>query len=160
MEGRESSEPWKRPVSEFGGLVHLAPPVNHPEDPLTVVVEAFSRDPGAGAIFVVDDEDHLLGYIREEALDADLVRLVLPQRLWSAINDMDTRTILRAARGPRLTARDLMVKVRSITPDTLLTDAIALMARAHQSVAPLVDGDVRLLGYLRLLEVLAHCLRS
>jgi CBS-domain-containing membrane protein len=147
-------------VSDFGGLLHLAPPVNHPEDQLTVIVEAFSRDPGAGAIFVVDAEDRLLGYIREEALDADLVRFVLPQRLWSAIDEMDTRTILRAARGPRLTARDLMAKVRSITSETLLTDAIALMARAHQSVAPLVDADGRLLGYMRLLEVLAHCLRS
>jgi hypothetical protein len=34
------------------------------------------------------------------------------------------------------------------------------MARAHQSLAPLVDADGRLLGYLRLLEVLAHFLRS
>jgi CBS domain-containing protein len=157
---RKSGDPWQRPVSEFGGLVHLAPPVNHPEDPLTAVVEAFSRDRGAGAIFVVDVEDRLLGCIREEALDADLVRLVLPQRLWSTIDDLDTRTILRAARGPRLTARDLMVKVHSITPDTLMTDAIATMARAHQSVAPLVDTGGRLLGYLRLLEVLAHFLRS
>ena len=147
-------------MSKFGGLVHLAPPVNHPEHPLTVVVEAFSRDPGAGAIFIVDGDDHLLGCIREEALDADVVRLILPQRLWSTIDDMDTRTVLRAARGPRLTARDLMVKVRSITPDTMLTDAIALMAHAHQSVAPLVDADGRLLGYVRLLEVLAHCLRG
>ena len=95
-------------MSKFDGLVHLAPPVNHPEDPLTVVVEAFSRDPGAGAIFIVDGDDHLLGCIREEALDADVVRLILPQRLWSTIDDMDTRTVLRAARGPRLTARDLM----------------------------------------------------
>jgi CBS domain-containing protein len=53
-----------------------------------------------------------------------------------------------------------MVKVHTITPETLLTDAIAIMARAHQSVAPLVDADGRLLGYARLLEVLAHCLRS
>jgi CBS domain len=158
--GRESNKPWQRPVSEFGGLVHLAPPVNHPEDALTAVVEAFSRDRGAGAIFVVDGDDRLLGCIREEALDADLVRLVLPQQLWSTLDDMDTRTVLRAARGPRLTARDLMFKVRSITPETMLTDAIVLMARAHQSVAPLVDADGRLLGYLRLLEVLAHFLRS
>jgi CBS domain len=159
-EPSSASDPWHRPVSEFGGLVHLAPPVNHPQDPLTAIVEAFSRDPGAGAIFVVDSDDRLVGYVREEALDADLVRLVLPQRLWSTIDDMDTRTVMRAARGPRLTARDLMVKVRSITPDTLLTDSIAVMARSHQSVAPLVDGDGRLLGYVRLFEIMAHFLRT
>ncbi len=146
-------------MRHFGGLVHLAPPVSHPDDPLTAIVETFSRDPGAGAIFVVDGDDHLLGCIREDALDADLVKLVLPQRLWSSIDDMDTRAVLRAARGPRLTARDLMLKVRSITPDTLVSDAIGIMARTRQSTAPLVDTDGRLLGYVRLLELLAHLLR-
>ncbi|HEX8966628.1 MAG TPA: CBS domain-containing protein [Chloroflexota bacterium] len=158
--GHEPREPWRRPISEFLGLVHLAPPVNHPQDALAVVVEAFSRDPGAGAIFVVDTDDRLLGWIREQALDADLVTLVLPQQLWSAVEDMDTRAVLRAARGPRLTARDLMGKVRSITPETMLADAVGVMTRSHQSVAPLVDSQGRLLGYVRLLELLAHLLRS
>jgi len=81
-------------------------PINHPEDPLTAVIESFSRDRGASAIFVVDAEDHLLGCIREQALDADLMTLVVPQRLWPAMRDMDTRAVLRAARGPRRTARD------------------------------------------------------
>src|SRR5256885_14253472 len=105
--GPESSSPWQGPVSKFGGLVHLAPPVNHPEDPLTVVVEAFSRDPGAGAVFIVDGDDHLLGCIREEALDADVVRLILPQRLWSPIDDMNPRPAFAAERGPRLQRADL-----------------------------------------------------
>jgi CBS-domain-containing membrane protein len=153
-------EPWGRPVREFPGLVHLAPPINHPDDPLTAVIESFSRDRGASAIFVVDDEDHLLGCIREQALDADLVTLVLPQRLWPAIREMDMRDVLRAARGPRKTAREVMVGVRSITPHTSLTDAVGLMTRAEQPTAPLVDDDGRLLGYVRLFEVLAHFLRT
>src|SRR5437879_3194072 len=157
---REPRDPWQRPVREFPGLVHLAPAVSHPEEPLAAVIEAFSRDRGAGAIFVVDADDHLVGCIREQALDADLVTLVVPQRLWPAIREMDTRDVLRAARGPRRTAREVMVGVRSITPQTSLTDAVGLMTRAGQPTAPLVDADGRLLGYVRLFEVLAHFLRQ
>jgi CBS-domain-containing membrane protein len=147
-------------VRDFPGLVHLAPPINHPEDPLTAVIESFSRDRGASAIFVVDAEDHLVGCIREQALDADLVTLVLPQRLWPAIRQMDTRDVLRAARGPRRTAREVMVGVRSIGPHTSLTDVVGVMIRAEQPTAPLVDSDGRLLGYVRLFELLAHFLRQ
>ena len=100
-----------------------------PDDPVSAVIEAFSRDRGAGAIFVVDADDHLLGCIPEQALDADLVTLVLPQRLWPAVREMDTRDVLRAARAPKLKARDLMVGVRSVTPKTTLTDAVGQMVR-------------------------------
>jgi CBS-domain-containing membrane protein len=156
----EPGEPWGRPVRDFPGLVHLAPPINHPDDPLTAVIESFARDRGASAIFIVDAEDHLVGCIREQALDADLVTLVVPQRLWPAMRNMDTRAVLRAARGPRRTAREVMVGVRSITPHTSLSDAVGLMTRTEQPTAPLIDADGRLLGYVRLFEVLAHFLRQ
>ena len=78
----------------------------------------------------------------------------------TAPDRLDTRDVLRAARGPRRTAREVMVGVRSITPQTSLTDAVGLMTRAGQPTAPLVDADGRLLGYVRLFEVLAHFLRQ
>jgi CBS-domain-containing membrane protein len=151
---------WRQPVSALRGLVRLAPPVIRPNDQLAAIVEAFARDPGAHAIFVVDDQDHLLGWIREESLDADLLTLVLPRQLWSESDGMDTRAVLRAARGTAVAARELMGKVRSVTPETRLSEAVGVMSRSRQSVAPLVDDAGRLLGYLRLLEVLAHVLRS
>jgi CBS-domain-containing membrane protein len=152
--------PWSRPLREFPGLVHLAPPLNHPEDSLGAVIETFSRDHGAGAVFVVDADDHLLGCIPEQALDADLVTVVLPQRLWPAVREMDTRDVLRAARAPRLKAGDLMVGVRCVTPGTVLIDAVGQMVRSRQSMAPLLDEQGRLLGYVRLFDLLAHFLRN
>jgi hypothetical protein len=134
--------------------------LNHPEDALTAVIETFSRDHGAGAVFIVDADDHLLGCIPEQALDADLVTVVLPQRLWPALREMNTREVLRAAGAPRLKAGDLMVGVRRVTPSTTLTDAVGQIVRARQSMAPLVDEQGRLLGYIRLFELLAHFLRS
>jgi len=150
---------WARPLRDFPGLVHLAPPVNYPEDPVTSVITAFARDRGAGAIFVVDHEDHLQGCIPEQALDADLVTLALPQRLWPAVREMDTRDVLRAARAPKLKAKDLMVGVRSVTPDTILAEAVGQMVRSHQAMAPLVDEHERVLGYIRLFDLLAHFIR-
>src|SRR3977135_1134460 len=151
----EPTEPWARPGPDFPGPAHAAHPINPPDDPLTAVIESFSRDRGASAIFIVDADDRLVGCIREQALDADLVTLVVPQRLWPAIREMDTRDVLRAARGPRRTAREVMVGARSITPQTSLTAPVSLMTRAGQPTAPLVDADRRLLGYVRLFEVLA-----
>jgi CBS-domain-containing membrane protein len=153
---RPVPEPWDRPVCEFPGLAHLAPPVNRPDDPLSSVVDTFARDSGSGVVFVVDRDDRLVGCIREHALDTDLVTLVLPQRLWSVVRDLETRDVLRAARGRRRCARDLMTPIRSITPATSLKEALAVMARSDASATPLVDEDGRLLGYLRLFEVLAH----
>jgi len=157
---RHQGEPWDRPVREFSGLIHLAPPVNHPDDSMLDVIEAFSRDRGAGEIFVIDDDDRLLGSIPEQALDADLVTLVLPQRLWPAMREMDTRAALRAAMGTKRRARDLMVGARSITPQTSLTEAVGLMIRSERPTMPLVDAEGRLMGYLRLFEVLAFFLRQ
>jgi CBS-domain-containing membrane protein len=154
------AELWRQPVSALRGLVRLAPPVTHPDDQLPAIVEAFARDPGARAIFVIDDDDHLLGWIREESLDADLLTLMLPRQLWSESDTMDTRAVLRAARGTSVTARELMGKVRAVVLETRLSEAVGVMSRSRQSVAPLVDAEGRLLGYLRLLEVLAHVLRS
>lgn len=153
-------DPWKRPIREFRGLVHLAPPVVRPEDTVRVVVDALSRDLNAGAIFVVDHDDRLLGCIREQALDADLVSLVVPQKLWPSIRDMDTRAVLRAALGPLRNARELMAEARAVTPDTPLAEAVGLMIRSAQPTVPLVDREGRLLGYLRLFEVLAEFLRQ
>jgi CBS domain-containing protein len=154
-----ATDPWHRQVRAFPGLVHLAPPINHPEDPLPQVIDAFARDQGAGAIFVVDHADKLLGCIPERAIDSDLLTLVLPQRLWPVVHEMDTRSVLRAARGAQRQARDVMVHVRSVTPESRLIDAVALMIRSEHPTLALVDASGRLLGYLRLFEVLAHFLR-
>ena len=76
--GAQPEDAWARPIRDFPGLVHLAPPLNYLDDPVSAVIDAFSRDRGAGAIFVVDADDHLLGCIPEQALDADLVTVVAP----------------------------------------------------------------------------------
>jgi CBS-domain-containing membrane protein len=152
-------EPWQRSIREVPSVVHLAPSVCHPDDALPAIVETFAREQGAGMVFVVDDEDRLLGSIRERALDADLVTMALPEQLWSRVRGMSPRAVLRAARGQQR-ARDLMSAAHSVTADDTLEHAIAQMANSEDSAIALVDEQRRLLGYVRLFDVLSHLLRA
>ena len=150
----------ERTLAQLPRLAHLAPPVIGPEAPLEAVVDALSRDPAAGLAFVTDPDDRLLGVIPERALDADLIALVLPPSAVPAIVSLGRREALRAARGRAVTARELMSAARTVTPETTLGDAIATMWRAEQRVAPLVDAQGLLLGYVALFELLATLLHE
>ncbi|HEY8951053.1 MAG TPA: hypothetical protein VIP78_00630, partial [Candidatus Dormibacteraeota bacterium] len=48
---------WQRAIRDCPDLIHLAPPVVHPESRLSDVVTTFSSDLGAGVVFVTDSED-------------------------------------------------------------------------------------------------------
>src|SRR5581483_9316795 len=120
---------WQRPVSDFPGLLHLGPPAVHPRDSLSAVISALARDPNARSVFVIADDDRLLGAIPERRLDAALVKLALPQPLWASLGDLDPRGLLLAAKGTSQTARDLMVRCASVTPDSQLKDVLAGMVR-------------------------------
>ena len=147
-------------LADLPGLAHLAPPVIGPDAPLAAIVDALSRDPAAGLAFVTGPDDRLLGVIGERALDADLIALVLPPSAVPSIVALGRREALRAARGRAVTASELMSAARPVTPDSTVRDAIATMWRAEQRVAPLVDADGLLLGYVALFELLAALLHE
>lgn len=150
----------ERTLADLPRLAHLAPPVIRPDAPLEAVVDALSRDPAAGLAFVTGPDDRLLGVIGERTLDADLIALVLPPAAVPSIVSLGRREALRAARGRSVTAGELMSAPRTVTPTTTLRDAIAAMWRAEQRVAPLVDSDGALLGYVALFELLAALLHE
>jgi CBS-domain-containing membrane protein len=127
---------------------------------LQTVVAAFASDPGARLVFVTDADDHLLGAVTERRLDADLVRQVLPQPLWPALGELDTRDLMRAAQGKVPTAGALMTLCISASPEGSLGDAAITMIRESQPVLALVDDAQRLLGYVSLFEILTDLLRE
>lgn len=146
---------WKRPVRDFPDLIHLAPPVIHPDESLKHVIMTFAGNPGARTVFVTDANDRLLGAIPERDLDLEIMTLVLPEQLWSEVREWNVRELMRAAHGEKATARELMTRVPAVTPDRPLHEAVAIMSRGKDSVVPLVDDQGRLLGYLTLFETLA-----
>ncbi|HEX9494861.1 MAG TPA: CBS domain-containing protein [Candidatus Limnocylindria bacterium] len=147
-------------LADLPRLAHLAPPVIGPDARLEEIVDALSRDPGSGLAFVTGPDGRLLGVIPERALDADLIALVLPQAAVSSVVTLGRREALRASHGRAVTAGELMSAPRTVTPETTLSAAIASMWRAEQRVAPLVDAEGALLGYVALFELLAAMLRS
>ena len=147
---------WDRPLVDFPNLLHLAPPICHPDDSVEAVIAVFSADPGARSVFVVDTGDHILGAIPERILDRDLMTMVLPQELWSSVGDLDTRELMRFAKGSFRRARDLMSSARSVSASSRLRDAVSVMGRHGEAVVALVDDDHRLIGYLTMFEVLAE----
>jgi len=151
---------WQRRLRQCAGLVHLAPPVAHPESSLADIVGALATDPQSGGVFVTDAEDRLLGWIPERTLDFDLLVTVLPSDLWRTVGEVDVRDLLRATRARTQTARELMRPARMVHPDTELKEAVIAMARGEPRVLALVDDQQRLLGYVTLFDILADLLRS
>ena len=151
---------WQRHIGDFASLLHLAPPTVRPNDTLRDVVTALSSDPHARSVFVTDAEDHLLGAIAEMRLDADLVKLVLPQPLWPALGELDTRDLMRVAKREGETASDLMTRCLDARAEAPLRDVVIAMIRGGHTVTALVDDQHRLLGYLSLFEILADLLRQ
>jgi CBS-domain-containing membrane protein len=146
-------------VQDFPNLLHLGPPTVEPTALIEEIVAALSRDPTARSVFVTED-DRLVGAIAEHRLDANLVKLVLPQPLWSALGELDTRELMRAARGKGQTAGDLMTKCIDTQVEAPLGDVVIRMIREGQNVIALVDEQHRLMGYLSLFEILAELLRQ
>jgi CBS domain-containing protein len=158
--GTSTSPVWQRPVADFPSLLHLAPPIARAHDSLEAVVSVLAFNPSARSVFVVDDEDHLLGIISERRLDRDLVKVVLPRSLWPSVSDLSPRELLVLAKGKAQTAGDLMRRCASASTETPLKDALAEMIRDDEPVLPLVDDQRRLLGYLSLFEILAELLHQ
>ncbi len=155
-----ASPTWQRPLEQYPHLIHLAPPAVHPTDSLQTVVGAFASDPGTRLVFVTDDDDRLLGAVTERRLDSDLVRHVLPEPLWPALGELDTRDLMRVAQGRIQTAGSLMTPCINTHPEASLGSAVINLIRGGQLSIALVDESQRLLGYLSLFEILTDLLRQ
>lgn len=129
----------KRLTLRVGDLMHegLANPTVAREAPLLEVVRAISRG-GLGAACVLEDEGRLAGIVT----DGDLRRALERVRL------ADLETLTAAA---VMTPRPVVT-----TPDALAHAALQLMENrpSQISVLPVVDTDGRVVGLLRLHDII------
>jgi CBS-domain-containing membrane protein len=121
---------------------------------LVDIVGVLAADPRPGVVLVISADDRLVGWIREERLDADLMLMVLPDAAPSAAAQLGAQ----AARGLMQTAADLMTEACSVTIRTPIKDALAGMAQAGTHAAALVDDQQRLLGYVTLPDIMRDLL--
>lgn len=126
-----------------------------PDDSFAQAIERFARLPDLRGIFVVDAGDHLLGVITRADL-LDWARVRLDMALQTPLGDADKTLRLVSLIGAS-TAGQVMhpdSQKAGIMPGDSLAQALRQMIELNLIVLPVVDEEGRLLGDLKLSELL------
>lgn len=132
-----------------------------PEDEFTTLVLRLSRQPELRGAFVVDDHQCLLGVItRTDLLDWARARLGFSlQAPWQGAE----KTLRLASLINATTAGQVMHKDSSraaVTLENSLAHALRLMVEMDLIVLPVVDGDRRVVGEVKLSDILARAIEA
>lgn len=121
-----------------GDVMQASPPAVRREAPLDVVLARF-LDSDLGAVFVLGDQDRLVGQV--------------------SIHDVKAALADSASLGGIVVAGDVSERTVTATADTNLADALDLLAREHRDVLGVVDAEGRLQGAVSMrvvMDVLAR----
>jgi len=123
------------------------------ERQLVAVAEGLSSHPGVHTVAVVDSEGRLLGIIPMRLLLDDLFLRVAPEEFLAELKDMEgVEEFGRISRAR--TARELMEEPAFVTMDDTAREAFARMHERRLDGLPIVDADMRVVGYLDRLQLL------
>lgn len=130
----------------------------HPDTPLERVIERFVAKDVLRSIFLVDEEDRLVGVVnRRDLLDWARLRLDIPL----GVHPTSLATVRRLVLASRV--RDVMTpesESLSVQPNDTLDRAIDIMVRSDLLDLPVVDADARVLGVIRLSDILAYAVAT
>lgn len=122
------------------------------------VAECFADNPGVSTSPVVDERGRLLGIIPMRLLLDDLYLLIAPEEF---LADLDEEGRLeefgRISRAK--TASALMEPPAYVTADDSARDAFALMHERQLEGLPIVDAEIKVVGYLDRLHLVRLWLR-
>lgn len=141
-----------RDVDEVHGLLV------EPDTPVREVVSRLSRQPAAGVVFVVDEDRTLLGVLTRRDLLSWAGLQVGVDAAREHVRWMEVLDVARAR-----TAGDLLRrggKPLSVRMDDSLETALVRMLRQDVADLPVVDGDGRVVGGVRLSELLEAALEA
>lgn len=141
-----------RAVDEVHGLLV------EPDTPVREVVSRLSRQPTAGVVFVVDEDRTLLGVLTRRDLLSWAGLQVGVDVAGERVRWMEVLDVARAR-----TAGDLLRrggKPLSVRMDDSLETALVRMLRQDVADLPVVDGDGRVVGGVRLSELLEAALEA
>ncbi len=133
-----------------------------PDERFTAVVRRFAERPEMRGIFVVGEKDRLIGVItRRDLLDWARVQLgeatYSTEEAWLA-EDVRLTALMRA-----ITAGEVMrpgSEAAAVRPSDTLAEALRRMIAHDLICLPVVDEQGRVLGDLKLTEVLACALEA
>ena len=148
----------------IGETLHLSRshlPLIRPEDEFTDVVLQLARQPELRGAFVVDHQQRLLGVItRTDLLEWARAKLgAALQAPWRGTEE----TLRLASLINATTAGQVMHKASSraaVKLEDSLAHALRLMVELDLIVLPVVDGERRVVGEVRLSDILVRALEA
>lgn len=145
-------------VAEVSRQTPLQSLIAHSEMPLSRVVHEFAGDHHLHGIFLVDDQERLVGIINnQDLLQWARLHLDLPLPV-SSVTLGQVRRLVMAHR-----ARDLArpgSREAAVFEDDTLETALTRMAQHNLTAIPVLDGAGRVIDDLRLSEILAVTLQG
>ena len=127
-----------------------------PNSSLETVVRTFAASGAVQSIFVVEEDGRLVGAINRQDLLMWVGVKIVGGEASRTLTVGNIRRIVFAANARDLARRTS--SVRPINPKTDLSAALRAMLDSGEPVVPVVDEDGKLVGDLRVSEVLAAAL--
>ena len=142
------------PIREVEGLLRGNDAVIvNADDSLQRLAEVAIEHPSCRVLSVVDDDGRLIGVVPVRVLVNDIFLKIVPEEFLGEIVDVDD--VLKYAGHIRARrAADIMAPPASVRPDQTVRDAFETMHKAKLNGVPIVDEQMRVIGYLDQLELL------
>lgn len=129
--------------------VSAPPEIIRSNQPIDAVLDKFASDPNTRHLYVVDDDDRLVGSIRLN----DLIEVMFPHSAYGIKIDFKQKGFFFYQKN--ILAMDIMKRnplfVRNSTP---LPDIIELMVSNVVNELPLIDDDMKVVSEINFLEII------
>ena len=135
------------------------PIIARKDDDLLEVLKKYISLHEIRTVAVINEEDRLIGVIRETTLADDILLHVMPAEFLTGALGADGMAELASRVGARV-ATDLMQAPVFVKKEDSLKDAFAKMRRNRLYGLPIVDDNMRVVGYLDMQEILAVWLKA
>jgi CBS domain-containing protein len=146
-------------VSEAVGKVGVEPCVVREEMSLLAVCERLGETPGVDTVAVVDEAGRLTGVIPSSLLLDGLFLHVAPEEFLADLRAMEgIEEFGKLSRAH--TARELMQRPVYVTMDDSVREAFSRMHERRLEGLPVVDQDMRVIGYLDRLQLIRLWIRK
>jgi CBS domain-containing protein len=143
----------RTPVREVIAGVRSQPCRVRDDEDILVATERLAASPGVHTVAVVDRYERLVGIIPMRLLLDDLFLQVAPEEF--LVDLKDSNVVEEFGRISRArTAKELMEEPAFVTMDDTAREAFARMHERKVEGLPIVDADMKVVGYLDRFQLL------
>ncbi len=125
---------------------------------LPEMVQKIIENPRIRTLCVVDQEQKLVGIIPSRALDDDVFSRIVPEKFLEG--HYGAGRLLKYIAGPELTAESIMRRPQLVKLNSTLAEALRILYENDLEGIPIVDDELRIVGYVDMHEILAVWLKA